>query len=42
MFNKTKILGNFAGLGFFLTLTISSALAQMEVEMPASHGEQTS
>ncbi|HEY9771176.1 MAG TPA: cupredoxin domain-containing protein [Coleofasciculaceae cyanobacterium] len=42
MFNKTKILSSLAGLGFFLTLTISSALAQMEVEMPASNGEQKS
>ena len=38
MFNKTKIYGSLAGLGFFLALTTNSALAQkkMEVEMPAS------
>ncbi len=57
MFNKTKILGsiaklgfffalstNIAKLGFFFALSTNIALAQkeMEVEMPASNGEQTS
>lgn len=44
MFNKTKIYGSLAGLGFFLALTPNSTLAQkdLEVEMPASAGEQTS
>ncbi|MGF1591061.1 MAG: cupredoxin domain-containing protein [Pleurocapsa sp.] len=42
MFNKTKILGNLAGLGFLLTLATDNALAQMEVQMPAASGEQTS
>lgn len=43
MFNKTKIYGSLAGLGFFLALTPDIALAQkeMEVEMPVSEGEQT-
>jgi plastocyanin domain-containing protein len=41
MFNKNRIVGSLAGLGFFLTLTISSVLAQAnkDVEMPASAGE---
>ncbi len=42
MFNKTKIYGSLAGLGFFIALTPNIALAQKEVEMPASGGEQTS
>jgi plastocyanin domain-containing protein len=44
MFNQTKIYGSIAGLGFFLALTTNVALAQkeMEVQMPASQGEQTS
>ena len=42
MFNKTKIYGSLAGLGFFLALTPNIALAQKEVEMPVSAGEQTS
>ena len=44
MFNKSKIYGSLAGLGFFLALIPNVALAQkkMEVEMPASAGEQTS
>ena len=44
MFNKTKIYGSLAGLGFFLALTpnIVSAQENVEVEMPASAGEQTS
>lgn len=44
MFNKSKIYGSLAGLGFFLALIPNTALAQkeMEVEMPASAREQTS
>jgi plastocyanin domain-containing protein len=44
MFNKSKIYGSLAGLGFFLALTSNIALAQIEheVEMPVSEGEQTS
>ncbi|MCC0175670.1 hypothetical protein I4641_01580 [Waterburya agarophytonicola K14] len=44
MFNKSKIYGSLAGLGFFLAITSNIALAQkeMEVEMPAFPGEQTS
>lgn len=44
MFNKTKFYGSLAGLGFLLFLTPNIALAQkdLEVEMPASAGEQTS
>ena len=42
MFNKNRIIGSLAGLGFLLALTPNIALAQMEVEMPASAGEQTS
>ena len=43
MFNKTKIYGSLAGLGFLLSLTPNIVLAQnVEVEMPASAGEQTS
>ena len=43
MFNKSKIVGSLAGLGFLLALTPNIVLPQeMEVEMPASAGEQTS
>ena len=42
MFNKNRIIGSLAGLGFLLALTPNIALAQMEIEMPASAGEQTS
>ncbi len=44
MLNKNRIASSLAGLGFFLTLTISSVSAQpsKEVEMPALAGEQTS
>jgi plastocyanin domain-containing protein len=44
MLNKTKIYRSLAGLGFFLALTTNTVLAQedLEVEMPASAGEQTS
>ena len=43
MFNKTKIYGSLAGLGFFLALTPNIVLAKdIEVEMPASAVEQTS
>ncbi|MGK7953566.1 MAG: cupredoxin domain-containing protein [Xenococcaceae cyanobacterium] len=44
MFPNNRIISSLAGLGFFLTLTISSVSAQpnKEVEMPASAGEQTS
>ena len=43
MFNKSKIYGSLLGLGFFLALIPNVTLAQeMEVEMPASEGEQTS
>ena len=44
IFNRSKIYGSIAGLGFFLALIPNVALAQkeMEVEMPASAGEQTS
>ena len=44
MFSKSKIVGSLAGLGFFLALTPNVALAQkeMEVEILATVGEQTS
>ena len=42
IFNRNKIYGSLAGLGFFLALTPNTVLAQMEVEMPVSAGEQTS
>jgi plastocyanin domain-containing protein len=44
MFNQTKIYGSIAGLGLFLAFTINVALAQMkmEIQMPASAGEQSS
>ena len=40
MFNKSKIVGSLAGLGFFLALTPTIGLAEME--MPASAEKQTS
>ena len=42
MFAQIRIYGSLTGLGFFLALTPNIALAQKEVEMPASVGEQTS
>lgn len=42
IFNRSKIYGSLAGLGFFLVLTPNIVVAQMEVEMPVSKGEQTS
>ena len=44
MFNKSKIVGSLAGLGFLLALTPNIALAQkdIKVKMPASAGERTS
>ncbi|WP_319420926.1 cupredoxin domain-containing protein [Pleurocapsa sp. FMAR1] len=42
MLNKSKIVGSLAGLGFLLALTPNIVLAQKEVKMPASAGEQTS
>ena len=43
MFNKNRIIGSLAGLGFLLALSPNIVLAQeMEVEMPAEAGEQTS
>ena len=43
MFNK-KLIGSLVGVGFFLSLTSGTVLAQkkLEVEMPASDSEQTS
>lgn len=42
MLNKIKIVSSLVGLGCFLAVTTNSALAQKEVEMPVSSGEQTS
>jgi len=44
MLNQTKIFSILTGLGFFLALTTSSALAQQElaIKMPTSAVEQTS
>ena len=44
MFNKSKFVGSLAGLGFLFALAPNIVLAQknIEVEMPASAGEQTS
>ena len=42
MFDKSKIVGSLAGLGFLLALTCDLVLAQKEVKMPASAEEQTS
>lgn len=42
MFNKSKILGSLAGLGFLLLLTSGVAVAQMPpMEMPLSESEET-
>ena len=42
MNSKNKIVNSIVGLGVFLLLIPNSVLAQMEVEMPVSQGEQTS
>ena len=41
-YNRIKFYGSLLGLGFFLAITPNSALAEKEVEMPVSAGEQTS